>query len=85
MRPGRSIVALTVALLLAGLAAGLPARPAAAAGPEGRATWAVHITRAPTWFDPAETAGIITPSMVRYALHDALARPVIEDLRLARP
>ena len=31
----------------------------------------VHVSLAPTWFDPAETPGIITPFMVLYALHDA--------------
>ena len=37
-------------------------------------TWGVHVSLAPTWFDPAETLGIITPFMVMYALHDALAK-----------
>jgi peptide/nickel transport system substrate-binding protein len=37
-------------------------------------TWGVHISLAPTWFEPAETQGIITPFMVMYALHDALAK-----------
>jgi peptide/nickel transport system substrate-binding protein len=50
--------------------------PAAAAGPEGQLTWAVHVTLAPTWFDPAETSGIITPYMVLYALHDAMVKPM---------
>src|SRR3989441_875314 len=49
------------------------AAPAAAA-PEGQLTWGVHISLAPTWFDPAETLGIITPFMVMYAIHDALAK-----------
>jgi len=71
----RSTVAVTLAVLLAGLVGG-PGRPAAAAGPEGQVTWAVHITLAPTWFDPAETAGIITPFMVLYAMHDALVKPM---------
>jgi len=39
-------------------------------------TWAVHISLAPTWFDPAETQGIITPFMVLYALHDAMVKPM---------
>ena len=26
----------------------------------------------PTWFDPAETQGIITPFLVLYAIHDAM-------------
>jgi peptide/nickel transport system substrate-binding protein len=46
----------------------------AAAAPEGQMTWGVHISLAPTWFDPAETQGIITPFMVMYAVHDALAK-----------
>src|SRR4029450_7222471 len=31
---------------------------------------------APTWSDPAETPGIITPFMILYALHDALIKPM---------
>src|SRR3989475_5948978 len=46
------------------------------AAPEGQMTWAVHISLAPTWFDPAETPGIITPFMVLYALHDGLVKPM---------
>ena len=47
-----------------------------AAAPDGQITWGVHISLAPTWFDPAETPGIITPFMVMYALHDALVKPM---------
>ncbi|HWN90372.1 MAG TPA: ABC transporter substrate-binding protein, partial [Verrucomicrobiae bacterium] len=39
-------------------------------------TWGVHISLAPTWFDPAETPGIGTPFMILYALHDALVKPM---------
>src|SRR5207245_809186 len=49
---------------------------AGAAAPEGQMTWAVHISLAPTWCDPAETSGIITPYMVLYALHDAVVKPL---------
>jgi len=56
------------------LVALLAVAPAATAAPEGQLTWAVHISLAPTWFDPAETQGIITPFMVMYAVHDALAK-----------
>jgi peptide/nickel transport system substrate-binding protein len=49
---------------------------AGAARPEGQVTWGVHVSLAPTWFDPAETAGIITPFMVMYALHDAMVKPM---------
>src|SRR5262245_18999574 len=48
----------------------------AAAAPEGQMTWAVHVSIAPTWFDPAETPGIITPYMFLYALHDAMLKPM---------
>jgi peptide/nickel transport system substrate-binding protein len=61
------------ALLVAALLA--PAAPAAAA-PEGQLTWATHFSLAPTWFDPAETSGIITPFVVLYALHDAMVKPL---------
>ena len=64
--PSRSLL-LTVALVV------LVCAPAAAA-PEGQLTWAVHISLAPTWFDPAETTGIITPFMFLYAMHDALVK-----------
>src|SRR5262249_29966974 len=58
-----------------GMVAGMPAL-ARAAAPDGQLTWAVHISLAPTWLDPAETSGIITPYMVLYALHDAMAKPM---------
>src|SRR5437867_3799900 len=61
-----------VALALAAL---LVAAPAAAA-PDGDVTWAVHISLAPTWFDPAETPSVITPFMMLYALHDAVVKPL---------
>ena len=54
-------------------AAGAPGI-ARAAAPEGQLTWGVHVSLAPTWFDPAETQGIITPYMVLYALHDAMVK-----------
>jgi peptide/nickel transport system substrate-binding protein len=58
-----------------GLAAG-GQREALAASPEGQLTWGVHTTLAPTWFDPAETPGIITPFMIMYALHDGMVKPM---------
>ena len=64
-----------LALAAAALAAGLPGA-AQAGAPQGQLTWGVHISLAPTWFDPAETPGIITPFMVLYALHDALVKPM---------
>jgi peptide/nickel transport system substrate-binding protein len=67
----RAAFSLAAVLVLLG---SLVATPAAAA-PEGQLTWAVHVSIAPTWFDPAETPGIITPYMFLYALHDAMANP----------
>jgi peptide/nickel transport system substrate-binding protein len=57
-----------------GLAVAAPGIARAAAAPQGQLTWGLHVSVAPTWFDPAETQGIITPYMVLYALHDALVK-----------
>src|SRR5437867_1056995 len=68
-----------LALTALGAAAGTPAIAHAAAPqakPAGQLTWGVHVSLAPTWFDPAETPGIITPFMVMYALHDAMLKPM---------
>jgi peptide/nickel transport system substrate-binding protein len=62
-----------ILLLLATTVAGVPSTQAA---PEGQMTWGVHFALAPTWFDPAETSGIITPYVVLYALHDAMVKPL---------
>jgi peptide/nickel transport system substrate-binding protein len=49
-------------LLVALLCARVPAP--AAAPPEGQLTWAVAVSVAPAWFDPAEATGILTPFMI---------------------
>ena len=54
----------------------LPTALAQKGAPSGQMTWAIHVTIAPTWFDPAETPGIITPFMFLYALHDAVVKPM---------
>src|ERR1700720_2623822 len=54
--------------------AGAAGRLASAAGTDGQLTWAVHVSLAPIWFDPADVSGIITPFMVLYALHDAMVK-----------
>jgi peptide/nickel transport system substrate-binding protein len=41
-----------------------------------RLVWGTHISLAPTWLDPAETGGVITPFMMLYAIHDALVKPM---------
>ena len=67
MRHGRVVAC---AVLLAVVAVAMPA----AAAPEGQLTWGVHIALTPTWLDPAETQGLITPFLVLYAIHDAMAK-----------
>jgi len=64
---------------LAATASAIAAGPASTAGPTGQITWAVHVSLAPTWFDPAETPGIITPFMLLYALHDGLVKPMPDN------
>src|SRR5262245_45438725 len=64
---------LTTALVFAIIVLG--SGPGAAAS-EGQMTWALHFALAPTWFDPAETSGIITPYVVLFALHDAVVKPL---------
>src|SRR5213083_1204728 len=62
-------------LLLWGGLEGLAPHPADAA-PEGTMTWGLHVTLASRWLDPAETEALITPFMVLYAIHDAVAKPM---------
>jgi len=54
----------------------LPVAMAQKSEPTGQLTWAMHITLAPTWFDPAETGALITPYICLYAMHDALVKPM---------
>jgi peptide/nickel transport system substrate-binding protein len=72
-RPGRTLRSLACAL---SIVIGSFISGSALAAPEGQMTWAVHVSIAPTWFDPAETPGIITPYMFLYALHDAVLKPM---------
>ena len=48
------------------------------AAPEGTLTFGLHVSLAPTWFDPAEAPGIVTPYLFYYLLHDALAKALPE-------
>jgi peptide/nickel transport system substrate-binding protein len=67
--------ALTRRSLLAATALGITAGAGrAVAAPQGQLTYGVHVSLAPAWFDPGESAGIATPSMLLYALHDALLK-----------
>ena len=71
MRYARGLFTLALVLVVGAAAA----RPVAAATPS-QMTWAVHVSVAPTWFDPAETSGTITSFMILYALHDAMVKPL---------
>jgi len=73
MRLSRALVS---ALGVVTLALVLIAPAPVLAAPEGQVVWGVHISLAPTWFDPAETPGMITPFMIMYALHDAVVKPM---------
>src|SRR2546426_6688026 len=75
-RVRHSAISRLVLILFVASLAGLATPAATRAAPEGQLTWAVHVTLAPTWFDPAETTGIITPFLFLYALHDALVKPM---------
>src|SRR3954468_9979557 len=65
--PRRSLFALTAPGVTAG-------ESGAAAAPQGQLTYGVHVSLAPAWFDPGESAGIITPYMLLYGIHDALIK-----------
>jgi peptide/nickel transport system substrate-binding protein len=67
----------SIRLALVVMLAGLPAWPApAGAQPQGQLVYAMHVTIAPGWFDPADNTGIATPFMVQEAVHDALVKPM---------
>ncbi len=76
--PGRDSFSITrrnaLALAAGSLIGSMPGE--APAAPNGQLTWGIHVSMAPTWFDPAETSGLITPFMVLYALQDALVKPM---------
>ena len=67
-------LALLVAFLVCSM--GLRGSPQAQPKPSGELLYALHVTLAPSWFDPAETPAQITPFGILYALHDALVRPL---------
>src|SRR5881409_4350234 len=50
--------------------------PAAVASPEGQMSFALQVSLAPVWFDPAETTSTSVPFIVLYAVHDALVKPM---------
>ena len=68
----RSLLALTALGVTAGGTGAL-------AGSQGQLTYGVHVSLAPAWFDPGEAAGIITPYMLLYGLHDALVKAMPDN------
>src|SRR4026209_2630881 len=52
---------------------------AANAVPDGELRIAAHVSLAPTWFDPAETPGIITPFLLPSTRHAAVRRAMPGD------
>jgi len=67
-------LALLIALLVCTTA--LLQSPPAQIKPAGQLVYAMHVTIAPSWFDPAETPAQITPFGILYAIHDAVVRPL---------
>ncbi len=73
--------ALVSLILVVSLLVGAGLTPAAAqAKPEGEMRWALYVTLAPAWFDPAEVVGVLTPFWVLTAMHDALVKPMPGNL-----
>src|SRR5262249_33174792 len=70
----RGVLGLSAAAMIDATLGGANAAPA---GSELRI--GAHISLAPTWFDPAETPGIITPFMLLYAMHDAVMKAMPGD------
>ena len=68
MKHSRVVVWLVVVALTVGLGHSVVAQP------KGEMVFALHVTIAPAWFDPAEMPAQITPFIIGYALHDALVR-----------
>lgn len=66
------------AIALTGALSFVATMPGAALASEtkGQLTYAVHVSLAPIWFDPADVSGIITPFLVLYAVHDAMVKPM---------
>src|SRR5262245_25265407 len=67
------VVLAAVAVLLGGAETGRTE-------PRGDLTYAMHVTLAPAWLDPADNTGIATPFMVQEAVHDALVKPMPQGL-----
>ena len=67
---------LAVMLCTLSVVSPLPAQGQAGKAAAGEMRWALHVTLAARWLDPAETEAFSTPFMVMYALHDAMVKPM---------
>jgi peptide/nickel transport system substrate-binding protein len=70
----RALLGLTLCAFL--LVAPLASHAQTGKASSGEMRWALHVTLAARWLDPAETEAFSTPFMVMYALHDALVKPM---------
>jgi peptide/nickel transport system substrate-binding protein len=68
MKHTRVVVWFVVVVLTVGLVHSVVAEP------KGEMVYALHVTVAPAWFDPAEMPAQITPFVIGYTLHDAVVR-----------
>ena len=73
----RTRLTAVLATMLAIAALALPHRAHAAA--EGQLVWGVHISLVPTYFEPAETAGLVTPFMLLYNEQNVRVRKQLLD------
>jgi hypothetical protein len=64
MNRRQTVLLLVVAALTLGWAHGIGAQHQ----PAGELIYAMHVTLAPAWFDPAENGGLITPFAVVYTI-----------------
>ena len=72
--PSRTPVTRRGALGLGAIAAAAALGARAGHAASGKLTWGVHVSIAPSWLDPAETNGLVTPFMLLYAVHDGVAK-----------
>jgi peptide/nickel transport system substrate-binding protein len=73
MNRSRSLVLVLVFALLLPRLLEVPAAEAQAK-PDGEMRFAMYVTISPTWFDPADVTGFITPFWLMWAMHDALVK-----------
>jgi peptide/nickel transport system substrate-binding protein len=80
---GRRLQTLSLVMLIGVwsiLAGGAFAAAPPAYKPAGEMRWALYVTLSPSWFDPGEVIGLITPFWMLYAMHDALVKPMPGNL-----